>query len=203
MTTPRAVIFDIGNVLITWNPEAFYDRVFGKARRQALFDAVDLHGMNEEIDAGGPFQGTVAAWAARYPQWANEIQCWHDNWAELASPAISESWALMGKLQARGVPVYALTNFGDETFAYAQSAPYPQLGQFDRAYISGRMGVTKPSAQIYAMVEEDCGLHGAALFFTDDRDENIAAAAARGWQTHLFKSADGLAAALQNAGLLD
>ena len=122
MTTPRAVIFDIGNVLITWNPEAFYDRVFGKARRQALFDAVDLHGMNEEIDAGGPFQGTVAAWAARYPQWANEIQCWHDNWAELASPAISESWALMGKLQARGVPVYALTN------SLADGQIYPRSG---------------------------------------------------------------------------
>jgi len=201
ISPPKAVIFDIGNVLISWNPEAYYDRLFGQARRNALFEAVDLHGMNEEIDAGKPFRATVLAWAARYPQWAAEILHWHDNWAELAAPLMADSWALLRQLRRAGVPVFALTNFGDETFSFAEQTPYPQLAEFDRRYISGRMGVTKPNPQIYAMLEADCGLRGVDLFFTDDRTENIAGAAARGWRTHLFEDATGLAAALRSAGL--
>lgn len=201
MTPPKAVIFDIGNVLITWNPEAYYDRIIGQARRRALFDAVDLHAMNEAIDAGAPFLATVQAWAQRYPDWADEISHWHDHWDELAAPLIDGSWTILRQLRATGITVFALTNFGDATFTFAESTPYPQLAEFDRRYISGRMGVTKPNPKIYAMLEDDCGLSGADLFFTDDRAENLDAAAARGWRTHLFEGAAGLAVALRGQGL--
>ena len=79
---------------------------------------------------------------------------------------------------------------------------YPFLREFDRHYISGHMGLAKPDAEIYAAVEADCGLAPGALLFTDDRAENIAAAATRGWQTHLFKGPQGWADALVEAGFL-
>ncbi|UPH71869.1 HAD-IA family hydrolase [Abyssibius alkaniclasticus] len=201
MTPPKAVIFDIGNVLIRWQPEAYYDRHFGVARRKALFGAVDLHAMNEDIDAGAPFLATVQAWAARHPDWAAEIMLWHDDWAGLAAPLIEGSWNILHRLRAAGVPVFALSNIGDDTTTLAESGPYPQLAAFDRRYISGRMGVTKPDPRIYEMVQADCGLAGPDLYFIDDRAENIATAAALGWRIHLFTAPDRLAADLRVQGL--
>ncbi len=201
MQTPEAVIFDIGNVLIEWQPERYYDARIGSARRQALFAAVDLHAMNERIDAGGLFRDTVYDTAAQNPDWATEIRWWYDHWIGLASPRIDHSITLLQRLRAKGVPVFALTNFGDDAFAYAQTQ-YDFLAEFDRAYVSGRMQVTKPSAAIYAMLEEDCGIAPNDLLFTDDRAENITAASNRGWQTHLFNGPQGWADRLVAAGLL-
>jgi 2-haloacid dehalogenase len=201
MQTPEAVVYDIGNVLIEWQPERYYDTQLGADRSRALFAAVDLHAMNEAIDAGGLFRDTVYDTAALHPEWAVEIRWWYDHWIQLASPRIEHSITLLRRLRAKGVPVFALTNFGDDVFAYAQTQ-YEFLNEFDRLYVSGRMKLTKPAPAIYAKVEEDCGLPPRALLFTDDRAENIAAAAARGWQTHHFTGPDSWAARLVAAGLL-
>ena len=197
----EAVIFDIGNVLTRWQPEAFYDRVIGEARRRALFAAVDLHRMNEDIDAGARFRATVYDWALRHPAWSAEVRMWHDRWIELASPRIDGSIALLRALRAKGVPVFALTNFGVDSYA----AAVPQLdflGEFDREYVSGRMGVVKPDPRIYQMVEADCGVPAGRLIFTDDKAENTAAAAARGWLVHHFTGWEGWARRLVAEGLL-
>jgi 2-haloacid dehalogenase len=201
MMRPQAVIFDIGNVLIEWNPERYYDSQLGEATRQRLFAEVDLYGMNDRIDAGEPFRETVHDLADRTPAWAGQIRWWHDRWIHLASPRIDGSVALLRALRHSGVPVFALSNFGIQSFALAQTQ-YEFLGEFDRQFISGHMGVTKPNPMIYRMVEEDCGLPAEALLFTDDRAENIAAAQARGWQVHLFDGPAGFAQRLVAAGLL-
>ena len=199
---PEAVIFDIGNVLIEWRPERFYDAEVGEDRRRALFAAVDLHAMNDEVDRGADFRGTIYATAEAVPEFRAEIRMWHDRWIELAQPEIPRSVALMRALQARGVPVFALTNFGIGSFEVARRH-YPFLDAFDRAYVSGHMGVIKPDAEIYARVEADCGIPPGRLLFTDDRADNIAAAGARGWQTHHFTGPEGWARRLVAAGLLD
>ncbi len=205
MPSPEAVIFDIGNVLITWNPERVYDEVLpDRAARERLFATVDLHGMNDRIDRGAPFRETVYEVAQEYPEYESLIRLWHDRWIEMASPPIDGSWQILRDLRAREIPVFALTNFGIESFAYAETQ-YPQLGEFDRRFISGHMGVIKPEERIYEMVEEATGLSGAQIFFTDDREDNIRAAAARGWQTYRFRDPGegpaGLAAALRDTGL--
>ncbi|MBT9244795.1 HAD family phosphatase [Gemmobacter fulvus] len=199
--TIEAVIFDIGNVLIEWNPERFYDWAIGRAQREALFAEVDLHSMNDAIDAGGLFRETIYDWADRHPDWSAEIRMWHDNWIDMASPRIEGSIALLRALRLRGVPVFALTNFGIHSFAYAQTQ-YDFLSEFDRAYVSGQMGVIKPDPRIYELVEADCGLAPARLLFTDDRADNIAAAQARGWQTHPFQGWQGWAQRLVAEDLL-
>ena len=199
--TIRAVIFDIGNVLIEWQPERFYDAVIGEDRRRAMFESVDLHGMNEMVDLGHPFTETIYATAERYPDWRDEIRMWHDRWLELATPAIDHSVRLMQALQTRGVPVFSLTNFGIGTWALA-TPRYPFLKDFDRHYISGEMQQIKPEPRIYEMVEQDCGLPPHSLLFTDDRADNIATARSRGWQTHLFTGPQGWADRLVAEGLL-
>lgn len=199
--TIEAVIFDIGNVLIEWNPERFYDWQIGRAEREALFADVDLHAMNEEIDAGGLFRETIYGWADRHPDWGDEIRMWYDNWIDMASPRNEGAIALLRALRLKGVPVFALTNFGIHSFAYAQTQ-YDFLSEFDRAYVSGRLGVTKPNPRIYEMVEADCGIAPARLLFTDDRTDNIAAAEVRGWQCHRFDGWQGWARRLVAEGLL-
>ncbi|MCR9126168.1 MAG: HAD family phosphatase [Rhodobacteraceae bacterium] len=196
-----AVVLDIGNVLIEWQPERFYDAVIGPERRRKMFDQVDLHSMNDRVDMGHPFTETIYATADANPPWRDEIRMWHDRWIEMASPAIPRSVRLQHALRDAGIPVFALTNFGIESFAIAE-AEYPFLADFDRRYVSGHMGVTKPDARIFEMLESDSGIAPENLLFTDDRPDNIAAAAARGWQTHLFEGAEGWAAQLVARGLL-
>ena len=198
---PQAVVFDIGNVLIEWHPERFYDRVIGEDRRRAMFASVDLHGMNDRVDLGGHFTETIHATADEYPEWRAEILMWHDNWIELASPAIPHSIRLQRALRAKGIPVFSLTNFGIQSFDYA-ATHYPFLRDFDRQYISGHMQVIKPDPTIYQMLEQDCGVPPEALIFTDDRTDNIAMADSRGWQTHLFTGPQGWADRLVATGLL-
>lgn len=199
--TPQAIIFDIGNVLITWQPEDRLDAIIGRPRREALFAAVDLHHMNELVDRGGDFQGVIYETADRFPEFRDEIRLWHDRWLDLATPVINHSVRLLYALKANGIPVFALSNFGVGSFALTEKE-HDFLRVFDRRYISGHMGVTKPSAEIYARVEADCAIAPERLLFTDDRLENIDAAKARGWQTHHFKSPEGLARRLVAAGAL-
>ncbi|WP_377510591.1 HAD family hydrolase [Octadecabacter sp. R77987] len=197
----QAVIFDIGNVLIEWQPERFYDAVIGEDRRRAFFDALDLHAMNDDVDRGAPFRDRIYAEAEKHPAWRDEIRMWHDRWSDMATPAIDHSVRLLRALRSKGVPVFALTNFGVETFEIGRAA-YPFLDEFDRHYVSGHMRVIKPEPLIYDMVEQDCGIAPGALLFTDDRIDNINVAAARGWQTHLFDGPQGWADRLVAEGLL-
>lgn len=199
--TPEAVIFDVGNVLTRWQPEEFYDRVIGEERRRALFAAVDLHGMNDRVDEGALFRETIYELADATPEWAAEIRMWYDRWIELASPRIEGSIRLQRALRAKGVPVFALTNFG--RYSFEEALPKMDfLSDFDRLYVSGRMGVIKPDPRIYEMVEADCGIRPDLLLFTDDRADNITAAARRGWRTHQFESWQGWARRLVAEGLL-
>ncbi|MFT7595983.1 MAG: 2-haloacid dehalogenase [Paracoccaceae bacterium] len=198
---PQAVVFDIGNVLIEWQPERFFDKAIGEDRRRALFAAVELDEMNEQVDLGAHFTNTVYAKADDHPEWRDEIRLWHDSWIEMASPAIPHSIRLLRALRGKGTPVFSLSNFGIQSFDIA-AAHYPCLTEFDRQYISGHMQVIKPDPQIYHMLETDSGIAPDALLFTDDRADNIDMAHSRGWQTHLFEGPQGWADRLVAAGLL-
>ncbi|MCX7558061.1 HAD family phosphatase [Sulfitobacter sp. F26204] len=200
--TPQAVVFDIGNVLIEWQPERFFDSVIGPDHRRAMFAAIDLHGMNDRVDSGETFRDVIDETIHRFPDWTAELNIWHDRWLDMAAPAIPHSVRLMSALQASGVPVFSLTNFGIQTYDLA-ATKYPFLTQFDRDFISGHIGIIKPDPGIYETAERISGIRPEALLFTDDRIDNITAAAARGWQTHHFKDPQGWADRLIAEGLLD
>lgn len=198
----QAVIFDIGNVLIRWNPDAFYDRTIGSDRRHALFAAVPLAEMNLRVDRGADLHSEVEALAEAHPDWADDIRLWESHWLEMAAPAIDRSVRLLRALRRRGHKVFALSNFGTKTFTLAE-ANYPFLEEFDQRFISGHLEVLKPEPEIYAHVEAETGIAPEAMLFIDDSAANIAAAAERGWQVHHFEGASGLAQRLVAEGLLD
>lgn len=197
----KAVVFDIGNVLLEWDPEKLFDPEIGPERRAVFFSEADVHTMNERVDLGHPFTETVEEWANKHPAWRDELQLWHDRWIDMAQPAIDHSVRLMAALQAKAIPVFSLTNFGVQTYERA-AKQYPFMRDFDRDFISGHLGLIKPDPAIYQTLEEQSGLTGDALIFTDDRRDNIEAAAKRGWHTHLFEGPQGWADRLVAEGLL-
>ena len=199
--TVQAIVFDIGNVLIEWQPERFFDRVIGAERSAEFFAAIQLHEMNDRVDKGEVFHDVIAETIAQNPNWTDELTLWRDRWIEMASPAIDHSVRLLRALRRAGHPVFALSNFGNETFAIAEPE-YPFLEEFDKRYISGSLQVIKPAVAIYEHVENDCGIVPSGLLFVDDRHDNIAAADARGWKTHLFEGPTGWAERLVQEGLL-
>ena len=111
------------------------------------------------------------------------------------------SHELVERLAAAGVPLFCLTNFGDEFWQMFRPTQ-PIFDHFADIVVSGVEKVAKPEARIYEIVEHRSGRTGDALFFTDDNPANIAAARARGWDAHLFTDAVGLEAHLVAAGLL-
>jgi 2-haloacid dehalogenase len=201
MPTPKIVLFDIGNVLIQWQPERFFDSIMPVKDRQRMFARVDLHAMNDRIDRGGNFRKTIYETADKHPEFATQIRLWHDNWIELASPAIPHSAALNTALRNKGIITAILSNIGQETFATAR-ARYPFLAEFDHYFLSGPLQTIKPEPDIYAAVEAHFNCPADRLLFADDRIDNIKAAQARGWQVHHFDSAKGWADTLVTLGLL-
>lgn len=200
MSRVEAVVFDIGNVLLGWQPQAFYDQLIGPERRSVLFAEVDLHGMNLRIDRGAPFRATIMAMRDAHPDWAVEIEIWHDRWIEMLAPVISENVALLRSLRANGISVFALSNFGAETFEMARGH-YKFLDEFEHRFISGQLGVLKPEPAIYEIVETTTGIEPSALFFIDDNADNIAMASSRGWQTHHFLDPQQLRTGMRTLGL--
>lgn len=199
--TVETVVFDIGNVLIEWQPERHYDSVIGAERRKEMFAAVDLHVMNDDVDRGAPFRATIEKAADDYPAFKTEILMWYFDWIKMAAPAIPHSVALLRALRAKDIRVIALTNFGIESFEFAETK-YPFLTEFDKTYVSGRMGCVKPHRLIYEMLEAGEQAQPDQLLFADDRQENIDMAARRGWHTHLFNGPQGWAKRLVDEGLL-
>lgn len=198
----NAVIFDIGNVLVRWDPLRMYDETIGEARRKSLFAAVDLDTMNERVDLGEDIAEVVAETAAAHPEHGDAILLWHRRWLDMLRPEIPATARILRALRRRGVPVMALSNFGTTTLELADKT-YPVLTEFDRRFISGHLGMMKPDPAIYTLVEQETGLAPETLFFTDDRPDNIEAAALRGWQTHLFTAPETLADRLLRDGLLN
>lgn len=201
MTRPQAVVWDIGNVLVGWDPEGYYDARIGPERRRRFLSEVPIHAENLRMDAGVPFDDSIAPLAAHHPEWAAEIMAWRDDLLVMLQPVIFRSVALLRALRRRGVPVFALSNWGDAHFDIA-ARHFDFFADFDRAFVSGKLGLIKPDPAIYAVVERETGIAPGALLFVDDRAENVAAAAARGWRAHQFEGWQGWARRLVAEGLL-
>jgi 2-haloacid dehalogenase len=199
---PQAVVFDIGRVLFDWNLRYLFEKLIDEPEQLDWFLA---HVVTEEwhfqSDAGRPLTEMVAEMQARFSDHAHLVEAYRDRFNETIDRPIDDTHALVRRLHAAEVPLYALTNFGAEFFAgFRPTEPIFEL--FDDIVVSGEECVAKPDPRIYAICESRIGLPPETLFFTDDNPANIATAAARGWQTHLFIDAPTLKNELVARGLL-
>lgn len=200
------VIFDLGGVLIDWNPRYLYRKLFSDdetAMERFLADVCSPD-WNLSLDAGRPFAEAVAELGARHPHERERIEAYHRRWLEMVAGPIEATVRLLEELDVRGVPLWALTNWSAETFALVRSDPtYAFLDRFREIFVSGDLRMIKPDPAIFRHTVETIGVPGANCLFIDDSAKNIAAAAAEGLLTHHFIASDQLRGDLERLGLLE
>jgi 2-haloacid dehalogenase len=198
----KAAVFDVGQVLFGWRLGALFEKLIADpAERDWFLANVVTEEWHFQHDHGRSPDETIPERAAQFPHYAEHLHAFRARFDETITGPIAGVHALVRRLHARGVPLFCLTNFGDEFFAAFRPAQ-PIFDLFADIVVSGVEKVAKPDARIYAIVEERSGRSGAELFFTDDNPANIAAARARGWDAHQFTDAASLESQLVAAGLL-
>jgi len=193
---PKAVIWDVGNVIVRWNPRTLYSQVFSDPAEcdRFLNDVCTLR-WHAATDRGVTFADNCAELSARHPRYAREIGFWRTRWWDMFSGAIAETEAAIEALHAKGVAQYVLSNMSHETFdgTYAMS---PAFGRIADQVISGREGVMKPDAAIFHLAAERFGGEPGDFLFIDDGAHNTEAARALGFHVHHFTDPAALRPAL-------
>jgi len=198
----KAVVFDVGRVLFQWQLAALFEKLIETQEELEWFLAnVVTEEWHFEHDRGRALADMVPERIALFPTYESHINAYATRFNETVPGPVAGSHELVERLAAAGVPLFCLTNFGDE-FWQGFRPTQPIFDHFEDIIVSGVEKVAKPDPRIYEIVEARSGRSGEALFFTDDNPANIAAAHARGWDAHLFTDAASLEAQLRDAGLL-
>jgi 2-haloacid dehalogenase/putative hydrolase of the HAD superfamily len=198
----RAVVFDVGNVIVRWDPRTLYSKIFPDPAEQDWFLAnVCTMAWHVRHDAGVTFAENRATLVAQFPEHEAAILAWGERWPEMFSGAIPETEAAIEALTAHGVPMFGLTNMSTET-CEATFAMSPVFKRLQHIVVSAEVGLMKPDPRIFQLTAERAGLAPAELLLIDDSATNTAAAAAVGYDVHRFDDPAALEPALRARGLL-
>ncbi|WP_225578532.1 HAD family phosphatase [Rhodanobacter sp. 7MK24] len=198
------VVFDLGGVLIDWNPRYLYRRLFDDETAMERFLAeVCTSAWNERQDAGRSWHEAVDGLSAQFPQHAGLIAAYRDGWEEMLGDAIQGSVDLLAELKERGVRLYALTNWSHETFPRAKEIErFGFLHWFEGIVVSGEEQLIKPDPRIYQRLFERYSIDPARALYIDDARRNVDAASALGMHAWWFRDSDGLRGWLASHGLV-
>jgi len=199
---PTAVVFDLGGVLIDWNPRYLYRKLFDDeaAMETFLADVVSPE-WNGQQDSGRTWAEAVEVLSHEHPEQRDLIAAYWHRWQETLGDAIAPTVAILEELREAGVRLYALSNWSAETFPVARPR-YPFLDWFDGIVISGEEKVAKPEPAIFRHLLDRYGLEPATTVFIDDSEANVRAAAAEGIVSLRFVDAATLREDLRRFGLL-
>ena len=184
--TTKAVVFDLGGVLIDWDPRYLYRKLLAdEAAVEEFLATVCTPQWNAEQDGGRPFAEGVAELVERFPAQAAAIAAYHERWPEMLGGDIPATVELLAELRGAGIPLYALTNWSAETFGTARER-YPFLEWFDGVVVSGEERMIKPDPAIFRLVADRFGLDPRATVYVDDSEANVAAADRLGFDAVQF-----------------
>lgn len=197
------VVFDLGGVLLDWNPRNLYRKLFpGDEAAMERFLADVCNGeWNAQQDAGRPFAEAIAALMPRHAAQRHLIEAWRDRFSEMIPGPLDDTVAIAAELRARGVPLYALTNWSHETFP-AQAQRFECMAWFDGIVVSGAERVMKPDRRIFETLLARYAIDPRRAVFVDDNPVNAQAATALGMHGIHFQSAAGLRRELAALGLI-
>ena len=200
-STPQAIVFDLGAVLIDWDPRHMYRKLIGDepVMEEFLGEIATLR-WNSYHDAGRLWSDGVAMLSAIYPEYADWIAAYKDRWEEMLNGPIDGSVEILAALKEQGCEVHALTNWSSETFPIALER-YDFLQWFEHVVVSGEERLKKPDPRIYQVLLDRIGRTAEECLFIDDSAANIAAAAEMGFATIHFVNPDQLRRELADHGL--
>lgn len=177
---PNTVVFDLGNVLVRWNPRLLYEQLIPDVQElETFFETVITHDWIRDQDAGRPFAEGTALLVREFPHYEAEIRAFWDRWSEMVPGAIEETVAILAELRDRRTPLYALTNWSHETFPIARPR-FPFFDWFEGIVVSGQVGLVKPDAHIYRHLLDSHELAAEDCVFIDDSPANVKGAEAVG-----------------------
>jgi 2-haloacid dehalogenase len=197
---PQTLVFDIGNVLIEWDPRFLYRKIFAdEAEMEWFLGHVCTPAWNLEQDRGRAMADAVALLVARHPAHETAIRAFDTRWLETVSGPIPGSVELLARVRAAGIPDYAITNFSHEKFPIAK-AHFPFLEGFRGTIVSGEEKLLKPEPAIYRLLLDRYGLEAADCVFIDDSPANVEGARSVGMHAVHFTDPGQLAADLRAFG---
>lgn len=169
----KNIIFDFGGVLLDWNPRYLYKSYFNNDVEMEHFLADICNGeWNIKQDAGRPFAEAVKELQAKFPEYAEAIQMYDDDWEKMLKCELPESIDLLKELKSMGYGIYGLTNWSAEKIGYA-FANYSFFSLFDGIVVSGVEKVVKPDRKIYEILLERYSLKPGECVFIDDNQDNV------------------------------
>lgn len=202
MTPIDAIVFDIGGVLIEWDPRHLYRRLFTDLSEMERFLAevctLEWHAAH---DRGVGYAENAAPLLARHPEHADAIRAWGERTEEMEGGEIAGSVDLLRRLIAAGRRVYALTNMEADTYP-RRVQRYRFLRWFAGTVVSYQEGVVKPDPEIFRRLLDRFGLRAQTTLLIDDSARNVEVAAGLGFQTIRFESPEQLERDLERLGLL-
>ena len=199
----RAVVFDLGGVLIDWDPLPALAVALGddEARRLMAAEDFDFYAWNAHQDAGRPFDEGEAEVASTHPHWAEHVRGYFPHYAHSLVGERSATVAVLRDVVAAGFPAYALTNWSAETFHHAEQQ-FGFLADFTDVLVSGKLRLLKPEPAIYRELLRRTGTRPEETFFTDDSARNVEGARAVGLDAVQYADADQLRRELMARGVL-
>ena len=198
-----SVVFDVGGVLLDWDPEYLYRQLIADDdERRWFLTEVCSPEWNAAQDAGRTWADATSELSARFPEHTALIDAYDRRWEEMVSGPIADSVAVLEDLRRAGVPNYALTNFSAEKWDVAKDR-WGFLDDFDGQVVSGAVGVMKPDPEIYRILLDRYGLEPARTFYTDDLSQNVESARQLGITAELFVDASTLRRQLIDRCVLD
>ena len=198
-----AVVFDLGGVLIDWDPRYLYRKLMAEDEIEPFLAEVGFFAWNHSQDAGGPWRDAVETLATKHPHRRELIAAFPDRFAETLGGPIDETVALLDELHRAGTTrLLALTNWSSETFPVAR-ATFGFLDSFEGIVVSGDEGVAKPDAVLFRTLIDRYSLVPHETVFIDDSAANVDAAAKLGLVAVHFTGAEQVRADLSRLGLLD
>lgn len=200
----NTVIFDLGGVLIDWNPRYVYRTIF-KTEEEIdwFFENVATHDWNENQDAGYPIAKATEELVAQHPEWEKEIKAYYGRWTEMLGGPIHETVELFRKMkEIPGLKTYALTNWSSETFHIALER-YDFLHWFDGRVVSGEERTRKPFPDFYQRLLDRYNVDPSQALFIDDNLRNVKAAEELGIKGIQFTTPGKLAEQLKELGMIN
>lgn len=203
MTKRSVAVFDLGGVLIDWNPRYLYRKLFdGDEHAMEYFLAtVCTSNWNTQQDAGRSLAKACALLKSRFPQHSNMIDAWMERYDEMLGGPIQGTVELLAELRSAGVPIYALSNWSTDTFPAALKR-FDFLRWFDGILLSGKVRLLKPDPRIYRRFFETHSVDPAQAVYIDDSRPNVQTATALGMHGIHFTDSTALRAELVRAGLI-
>ena len=198
-----AVIFDVGNVLYGWDPEAFLARqITDDAARLRFIEDVGLWDWHETLDGGRAFDEAAAELSEKFPDYAALISAWGERFGETITDPVPGVHEIVRELGQRGVPLFAITNFSADFWRPFRAKEDAFFSRFRDIVVSGDEKLLKPDPALYFRALDRFGLRPAEALFVDDRLINVEGAQAVGMKAHLFTDAADLRHRLEAEGLL-